>query len=303
MRLSIVVPTLGRSGTLGRCLERLAAQDAQGVEVIVVADATAPDVPQASLRGVRPGASSARNAGWRAAQAPLVLFLDDDVLAEVGLAAAHLAAHAAEPADQVAVLGNVRWADELRVTPFMRWLDRGFQFEYAVLGAGMDVGWGRFYTANVSVKRALLEHAGGFDEDSFPFHYEDLELGRRLHDLGLVLRYVPAARAEHLSFPTPESYRERMAAIATAERRWLARHPDLRPHFHDLLAEAAAHPPARGRLGRLLAGRLPGRVGAYAWARLDLHYRQLLAAAFLESWARSAPDAQVRKEPTRPPSP
>lgn len=286
MKLSVVVPTLGRA-TLARCLAALRAQTEPAVEVIVAADARAPALAEETVRASRPGASAARNAGWRAASAPLVLFVDDDVVADPGLAATHLAAHAREPAETVAVLGHVRWADELRVTGFMRWLERGFQFEYAHLRNGDDVGWGRFYTANVSVKRRLLERSGGFDEEHFPFHYEDLELARRLAAWGLVVRYVPGARAEHLSAPTLESYARRMAEIAPVERRWVARHPSERPHFHDLLAPTLARRPARGRLGPRLAGRLPGPLDDWAWRRADFFYRQRLAPAFLAAWERA----------------
>ena len=47
-----------------------------------------------------------------------------------------------------AVLGHVRWAREVRVTPFMHWLDHGVQFDYPAID-GTEAGWGRFYGANV----------------------------------------------------------------------------------------------------------------------------------------------------------
>ena len=92
-RLSVVIPTVGRP-TLERVLDRLRGPD---VEVLVVADARAGAVPQASLRATEPGAAGARNAGWRAARAPVVLFTDDDVLPAADLVARHLALHQREP--------------------------------------------------------------------------------------------------------------------------------------------------------------------------------------------------------------
>ena len=133
--LSIVIPTLRRRGTLRRVLDRLERQDSPArFEALVVADAAEPHpggvdallarrpYPARRLVGARPGASAARNAGIGAAAAPLVLFLDDDVMPERQLVGEHLAWHERHPREQVAVLGLVRWADELRVTPFMRWL-------------------------------------------------------------------------------------------------------------------------------------------------------------------------------------
>ena len=134
-QLSIVIPTLGRDGTLARVLGRLEHQTAgDPFEVLVVVDDRETDLPAVDraladrpfpvrrLTRPRPGASSARNTGWRAAASGLVLFLDDDVLPEPPLLSEHLAWHRRHPQREVGVLGLVRWADELSVTPFMRWV-------------------------------------------------------------------------------------------------------------------------------------------------------------------------------------
>ena len=276
LSLSAVVPTNGR-GPVERVVERLG-----GVEVIVVADAAAPDVPAATLRASKPGASAARNAGWRAASGDVILFLGDDILAAPGLVEAHLARHAAHPEDEVAVLGAVEWARELRVTPFMRWLERGVQFDFGTI-TGEEAGWGRFYTSNASVKRAALEACGGFDEDEFPFHYEDLALARRA---GLRVLWAPDAIGEHVHPQTLEGQRARMEGIAPAERRFVERYPDLRPHFHDALLPALELRQGAGwgaRLARFVPERVPG-LGPAVWRRADLWWRQQLATAFRSGW-------------------
>jgi GT2 family glycosyltransferase len=296
-RLSVVIPTRDRPGELSRCLERLERQAERRFEVLVVSDrdesephATvaaigARTLPVRHLTGTGPGASGARNAGWRAAQAPVVLFLGDDLLASPRLVEEHLRAHDEHPEHEVGVLGGVEWARELRVTPFMRWLDRGVQFDFGAI-EGEEAGWGRFYTANASVKRELLEAVGGFDE-GFPYLYEDLDLAKRMHDEhGFRLLYRPRARGEHLHAVTLESYRGRMATIARMERRFAAKHPGFEPYFHELFARAAAAPPARGR-GARLAARLPRGVpwlGPRVWASADAWFAQQLAPAFLEAW-------------------
>jgi GT2 family glycosyltransferase len=301
--LSVVIPTLGGPGKLRRGLERLAQQyGADPFEVIVASDALDPDpVATASLTGAPegwrhlqaavPGASAARNAGWRAARAPLILFLDDDILADPGLVAEHQAGHAAEPSPRTCVLGDVRWAEETRVTPFMRWLDAGgLQFDLAGVGDGEDAGWGRMYTANLSLKRALLEEVDGFDEVAFPYLYEDLDLARRARDAGgLEVRYRPAASAEHLGATTLAGWLDRVERLAVAERTFTARYPDVTPHFQAIFARAAAAPPARGR-GRRLAAMIPRRtpwLGARVWASAEAAYAQALAAPFLAAWERA----------------
>jgi hypothetical protein len=278
--MSVVIPTSGR-GPVERVVARLA-----GVEVIVVADAAAPDVPAATLRAGRPGASAARNAGWRAATGDVVLFLGDDILAGPGLVDAHLARHRLHPASEVAVLGRVEWARELRVTPFMRWLERGIQFDFGGID-GEEAGWGRFYTSNASVKRSALEACGGFDEEAFPFHYEDLDLARRA---ALRVLWAPEAVAEHAHPQTLDSQRARMEGIAAAERRFVERYPDVRAHFREALLPALAVAPGHG-WGARLAGVVPERVpvlGPAVWRRADLWWRQQLGAAFSSGWERTS---------------
>jgi GT2 family glycosyltransferase len=293
--LSVVIPTLGRPALLARALDRLDAQTERDFEVIVVADAAERDLEALDravagrarrLQAERPGASAARNVGWRAAECDLLLFLDDDILAEPRLVAQHLAWHRRHPEAEVGVLGHVRWADELDVTPFMRWLEHGIQFDYPGI-EGEEAGWGRFYTANVSVKRELVARAGGFEEERLPFGYEDLDLALRMRDLGFRLLYNRAAVAEHLHPMDLAFWRRRVRRIAVAERAFVALHPDFPPYFHAMFSDAAAARPA-SRLGARVARVVPRRVpvvGPLAWGSLGGVYKQALAQPFLEAWS------------------
>jgi GT2 family glycosyltransferase len=290
-RVSIVIPTLGRHDVLGRVLDRLEPQGGD-FEVVIAADAAEPQRPEPGERpypvtvvqGERPGASAARNAGWRAARADLVLFIGDDTLPDPRLLIEHLAWHDRDPDPEVAVLGHVRWARGLRVTSFMRWVEHGMQFDYPSI-EGVDAGWGRLYTANVSIKRSLLERVGGFDED-FPIQYEDLDLAKRLHDVGLRLLYNRRAVVEHDHPATLDGWRARMRDTAAGERRFAAKHPDFEPYFLPRFEHAASLAPARGR-GARLARWIPRRVpivGRLVWESADVYYTQQLAPAFLEAW-------------------
>ena len=161
-RLSVVVSTLGNHAGLRRVLDGYDAQAApqESFEVLVVADRAEPDPAAVDaavgergyevrrLEGEIPGLSANRNAGWRAAAARLVMFTDNDTIPDPRLVAEHLAWHDREPAAEVAVLGHVRWAREVRVTPFMHWLDHGVQFDYPAI-EGIEAGWGRFGQARV----------------------------------------------------------------------------------------------------------------------------------------------------------
>ena len=297
--LSVVMPTLGRRATLPRALARLHRQE--GLDEVVLAADAAGDrgaverawseagLPGRVVHGAVPGASAARNEGWRAARGAVVLFLDDDVLAEPGLAAAHAREHAGDPAVDLAVLGDVAWADGLRVSAFMRWIE-GLQFDFAAMEPGAQTGWWHFYTANASVKRAALEQVGGFDAQGLPFGYEDLDVAKRA---GLRVRYVPAAAAQHEHAMTLEQWRGRIERLAWSERRFVARHPDVAPFFHDRFAAAPLAPRARGRAARVV-DLVPERVpwlGPRVHTIAGLYWEQELAERFLAAWRRAGPGA------------
>lgn len=297
-QLSIVIPTLGRDGTLARVLGRLEHQTTgERFEVLVVVDDQETDLPAVDgaladrpfpvrrLTRPRPGASSARNTGWRAAGAALVLFLDDDVLPEPGLLSQHLAWHERHPEREVGVLGLVRWADELDVTPFMRWVERGVHFDFAHI-EGEEAGWGRLYTANVSIKKELLELVGGFDEERLPFGYEDLDLGYRMHEQGFRLLFNRAASGEHVNEMTIETMRARMPMMASSEQAFCAKHPEIPPYFFDMFSQAASRPRAPHRLAHLARVVPPDTpfLGPKVWASVDARFKEALAPHFLRAW-------------------
>jgi GT2 family glycosyltransferase len=176
----------------------------------------------------------------------------------------------------------------VRVTPFMRWLDQGIQFDYPSI-RGIDAGWGRFYSANISVKRALLERLGGFDERRFPYGYEDLDLACRARPLGLRVFYNRDAIVDHLREYDLEFFRRRVRRIAVAEREFVRVHPDVPPFFHNLFSSALEGVPASGRarsLTRWVPRWMP-LIGERVWVSADLYYRQELAPDFLAAWSEA----------------
>ncbi len=242
--ISVVVPTYRRPDLLERCLGSLAAQDlpADRHEVIVVDDGSADrttDVLGTWSRGLpqlraltqseNRGPAAARNRAWREARAPVVLFLDDDIVVPPALVRTHVELHRSADDPHLGILGRVDWAPELAVTRFMHWLDRsGLQFAYDTwLRPGpVDPPYAAFYTANLSMRRSLLEASGGFDE-RFPFPaYEDIELAWRLARHGFRMEYRPEAQAYHsrpIDLPT---FRRRMAMVAESAELIAAVQPD-----------------------------------------------------------------------------
>ena len=89
--LSVVVIGRNEGERLVRCLESVRAMADPGgpVELIYVDSASTDSSPERAaalgarvltVRPERPSAATGRNAGWRVAQAPFVLFLDGDTI-------------------------------------------------------------------------------------------------------------------------------------------------------------------------------------------------------------------------------
>lgn len=291
--LAVVVPTFNRWDALRRCLDALRNQTVSGFEVVVVVDGDDAPVPTDidATVVVRPhaGPAAARNAGVASTDRRLILFLGDDVFVTPQAVERHLGRHNAEPSDEVAVLGRVDWHPDVADAPINRWLDwSGSQFDFHAVerATSRDLGFGRFFTSNVSLKRALFDDAGGFDEE-FPYAaYEDIELGWRLAEKGMVLRYEPGARAHHLHHYDWPSLERRFQAVGRSERIMVRKHPWFEPFFREQVAWLRDAPPISPIWARGVE-RIPPRFARARAAfreRADRWYCQRLAGPFLDAY-------------------
>ncbi len=163
-RLAVVVPTRDRPELLAGCLAALCAAQVAAEDIIVVDSASSdPDAVEPAralgitvLRCDRPGASLARNAGWRMARQPLVAFVDDDV--RVGPTWATTITAPFSSSDIVLVTGAV--AVDTPVS------DRAVATTDGVAGGRFSVDRTGHVgaSANMAVRRDVLEAVGGFDE-------------------------------------------------------------------------------------------------------------------------------------------
>lgn len=288
--LTVVIPTRDRWDILRRTLDGLAAQTVTGFRTVVVVDGTDQAVPDGLPAEVvvkeHGGPGAARNAGVAATDTELLLLLGDDMVPTPRLVAEHLAAHALAPSSRTAVLGLVQWHPDVAQDRIARWLEwSGHQFDFASIHAGR-AGFGHFYSCNVSLHRTALLDVGGFDED-FTYYYEDLDLGRRLHDAGVELHHAPTALAHHLHRYSWGAIERRFAGIARGERLMAAKHDWFQPWFKQRVEWARAAPPelaAWGRVEAALPASAPGAVRRQVRRRTDTAYLQRLAPAFLAAW-------------------
>lgn len=310
--LSVVISTLGNHSVLRRVLDGYSRQDAPpgSFEVLVVADRAEPDLaavdetigqrafPVRRLSGVVPGLSANRNVGWAAARAPVVLFTDNDTIPVSRLVSEHLASHRAHPGEVVAVTGLVRWATALKVTPFMRWIERGLQFDFGSI-QGDRGSWAHLYGANASIKRSFLERVGGYDEVRLPYLYEDLDWGYRARLHGLRVVFNRRAVVDHWRPMTVEVWQARAPMLAAAEWQFCQLHPEVSPWFWHMFKDAVERPRARGRAARLARFVPEGMpvLGRLVWSRADLYWRQQIGSRFMPSWEAAAAGEALGNQP------
>lgn len=289
--LSVVMPTFNRRARVLRALDALADQDVDvAYEIVVVSDGSTDGTDEALAdldlgvavvadRQDNAGPSAARNRAVELARGEILVFIDDDIIADRGLLAAHLAAQRDSTAG-VVVTGPMLTPHDHEMSPWVRWEQDRLERQYGDLAAGTYEATGRlFYTGNASVPRSFVVGAGGFDTRFR--RAEDLELGLRMMENGATFRFVPEARGYHYAERSFEAWERIPYDYGTNEitfaRRWEALLPMNRRHWHNspLLAKlvalsAAFVPGAAPLLGALLRplGRRSGRLGQLALSML-----------------------------------
>lgn len=242
--LSVIMPCHNRVYDLERVLRAYDTQtSAEPFEVIAVDDASTDSTysllcsyhpNRYTLRVLRQeqnsGQGAARNSALPLADAPLVAFVGDDILPSPGLVAGHLAAHRRWPGETVAILGQIRWPDDLPCNTLMRHIDGvgAQQFSFHYLHSGQEYDFRHFYTSNVSARTAFLRSAGeGFDTAFHLYGYEDVEFAYRLRQRGLRIIYDAGITAFHYHYHTLRTFARRQYNSGLMALVLFRKHPDL----------------------------------------------------------------------------
>jgi glycosyltransferase involved in cell wall biosynthesis len=208
------------------------------------------------------GPSAKRDAGWRAARAPLILFTDDDCRPPPDWVARARAAARAHPGniiqgatrsdpDEADVLRGAPWAHTVIVEPPTVWAQ----------------------TCNIVYPRELLERIDGFDHALGVG--EDTDLARRAIRTGAQLVADPELLTYHAVLP---------AGLPGALRslgRWgdmallIKRHPDLRRHVFAGIWWKAEHAALAAAVTGTVLGRRQRRSALLAvpWVAMAMRHR------------------------------
>jgi glycosyltransferase involved in cell wall biosynthesis len=258
----VVITAYNHVALLPRVLEALNSQTAaQGAWEVVVVDNGSPErvasaVDQSQLRfrltvieQPHSGQAWARNGGWKRAVAPIVLFLDDDLIPDPRLIAEHLGAHARHPG--AVVLGLVRPDPELHQEAWTDYERAKLVSKYAAL-SGREKPSGIHVGGNFSISRQLLELVGGFDH-RLPGR-DHVDLGYRLNGLGAKFVFSPAAQvlqyglSDYKTWRLSQHLQGRLDVSVFRERGYAGGLPSLVACYHD------RHPLSRAAVRVALSG-------------------------------------------------
>src|SRR4051794_2854924 len=227
-RVSVVVPTYNRRSTLAAVVDALLTDPATSELIVVVDGSTDGSLELLRERAaadprLRPiftenrGELAARALGLEAAEHPVVLFVDDDVLAGPGLVSGHAAHHATR--DGLVVVGAMPVAERLRRGAPARLYAAWYEQQVRAYQRDPDQVLRSLWAGNVSMPRDAARRVG-LANPAFDARYNgDREFGLRLLEAGLEGRFDPALRAEHLYERTPRAFLA--DAQATGEGTWL----------------------------------------------------------------------------------
>lgn len=199
-RISAIVAARNAASTLSRCLDALAAQATDEIEVIVVDDCSIDETRAVASRypvrlielSQHAGVSAARNRGAEASRGEVLFFIDADVVLAPGGMRRILAKMSR--ADIGALIGSYD-ADPDDVSIVSRFKNLAHHYFHQRSQLEATTFWG----ACGAVRRECFFTAREFDEERFKVpSIEDIELGSRLINRGVRIVLDPELQVKHL---------------------------------------------------------------------------------------------------------
>jgi glycosyltransferase involved in cell wall biosynthesis len=203
---SVVEQTLPKD-----CFEVVVVDDGSKDDTRAVVQSFSSRLPIRYVFQPNAGLAEGKNHAIMLAHAPLVVFMDDDDVADARLLEEHLRMHEEFPSTNIAVLGYTTLRDDIAVQPLMHFVTNvGFYlFSYVPLTHGCILDYTYFWGGRSSCKRSFLLERGLFNP-AFRFGCEDIELGYRLSSAGLRVVYNSKARSTMIRDITFDEFCDRL---------------------------------------------------------------------------------------------
>ncbi len=296
--ISVIIPTFQRRELACEAVMAIGRARRPGpAEIIVVVDGSTDGTAQA-LEAIDPGLplrvivqangglAHARNAGAKAASHAILLFLDDDMIADPGLLEAHAGAIAAG-AD--AVVGAIPLDDRSPPGFLTEGIAGWASAANAAAGARGELTAFDVFGGQLSVRRDVFEALGGFDAAFTAdggYGGEDADFAARLL-AGHTVRFEPRAISHHRYVVSASENLARAVLAGRADVAFARRHPRLaRARFEGaqpdrlatrLVFRPLARVPMLARMLVAIMGPLADRVLRGSW-RSSRHFARLFHA-------------------------
>lgn len=212
---------------------------AYSVEVIVVVDGPSSNgdhcfgsngerLVSKLYTGGRSGPGAARNLGARITKAPVLCFLDDDIVIGTGFVGSVITL--SELCIGQGVVLNVNHHRQMAACSRARryrstWLSLPEKLKTKIHGKKLH--WWQMATCALLVDRARFLELGGFDESFRQAHYEDLEFSARFYKAGCTLRLARQPRVQHQNFRNMGQQLEWSVRNGFWKHQFCQLHPDL----------------------------------------------------------------------------
>jgi glycosyltransferase involved in cell wall biosynthesis len=262
MTLTIIVATKNRSRDVARCLNSIAVAlrvvapldgeivivdngSTDNTRAVIDGWARANSVPIQALSQRAPGKSRALNAALRAAKGELLAFTDDDCQLHPEYVN-DLLRHAAADTDLILRGGRIELGDPTDLPFTINTSTTPKRWSRALASTRYDYIAGELNGCNLTMRRALVERLGPFDENFGPGSCmgscDDSEYMFRAYVNGITLEYVPDMTVfHHHGRKTSEEgravFRRYTIGWGGLKIKYLFHHPPFLYHTYLLLRE------------------------------------------------------------------
>lgn len=207
--ITVAIPTLNRESVLIDAIHAILEQSYANLELMVL-DQSRRHEPEtvAALNNIsdprfryiklsRPSLMAARNVALRLAQAPIILFLDDDIKPSKDLVKEHLKTFAEHP-EVSAVAGRVTQDDFPDDGPILHF-DK-YAVSSGTFSSKSSGPTNAFAGGNHSIKLADALQVGGYDTRYYRIAFrEENDMSAKLTKAGKKIFYNPKAKIYHLN--------------------------------------------------------------------------------------------------------
>jgi len=157
--------------------------------------------------------------GIKNALGRIIILIGDDILISSNFIENHIMFHSEWPHCSDACIGLIEWAKHIEMNTFLELItskDGGQQFSYDLISKQdpENIGYRFFWSSNISFKRLFCLTHGLFNENIFKHAmWEDIELGYRLENIGLLLHFRENCKGYHDHQIDFEGFAERQRMV------------------------------------------------------------------------------------------